>query len=189
MIDDDPVLNFTASKLARIIHKKKDWESGYAFADFRDEGWSPNSDGILGFFRAIQAFSNGMAHSCDSILSDTKLLATLKAENFDIAIAEYITLCPYAIYRKIGLKKYITVSAMPLGASFSSLFGISSISEISYLPEYFNCPSGKMTFIDRLKNVMAFTFGNLFFGALFITPATKVINRHYPEMHIQVIFL
>lgn len=189
IVDNDPVLNFTASKLARIIHKKKDWESSHAFASFQDEGWSLNSHSISDVFRTLKAFSDGMANSCDSILSDNELLATLKAEKFDIAIAECLTICPYAIYRKIGIKKYITASATLTGASFSGLFGLSAITEVSYVPEFFNSLNSKITFVDRLRNIMSFMVGNLYFQRVFITPTMNVINKHYPDMRIEVINL
>jgi hypothetical protein len=47
----------------------------------------------------------------------------LRAEKFDLGVAEFITVCPYALYRKIGIKKYITASATPVGAGFGIIFG------------------------------------------------------------------
>jgi hypothetical protein len=40
IIDDDPVLQFNSSKLARVIKKKKSWTGRNALAAFHDQGWS-----------------------------------------------------------------------------------------------------------------------------------------------------
>lgn len=48
----------------------------------------------------------------------------LKAEKFDIAVAEYLTVCPYVLYRMIGIERYITASATPVGANFGGVFGV-----------------------------------------------------------------
>jgi hypothetical protein len=65
-----------------------------------------------------------MGASCRDIINDKQLLKQLRAENFDIGVSEYVTFCPYAVYRAIGLQKYITASATPLGASFGKMFGV-----------------------------------------------------------------
>jgi hypothetical protein len=134
----------------------------------------------------FKSFTNAIARSCESILEDKELLDALKAEKFDIAIAEYITFCPYAIYKKIGVKKYITGSATPISAAFGGLFGISSITELSYVPDFFKAFSQKMTFFERLNNVVAFILGNVVFVNSFRSPVMAVINKHYPDMKAEV---
>lgn len=65
-------------------------------------------------------------------LSDEKLLARLRAEKFDLGISEVLSCCGFAIFEKIGLKKYIGAFATNLVPSLTEAFGIDN--NPSYVP-------------------------------------------------------
>jgi len=185
IIDDDHILKFNSSKLARVILKKKDWVGTNAFAQFQNQGWSMKEEGIFDAVNTLTAFTNAMASSCKSILNDEPLLSQLRAEKFDIGIAEFLTMCPYALYKKIGITKYITASATPIGASFASLFGVPAVTSLSHIPEFFNCPPVRMSFGERLGNYVVAMLGDILFGRLFFETVMKEIQKHYPDVKFE----
>ncbi|KAI6193283.1 UDP-glucuronosyltransferase [Aphelenchoides besseyi] len=176
---DDPILNVTSSHLARIIRRPKDFELDHPFSKVQEQTWTLDTGDSIKAFEAMLACSKAFALSCESILTDGKLLADLRAEKFDIAVAEFLTVCPYALYKQIGIKKYITASATPLGSSMLSYMGVASA--YSFVPEFFRVPPIKMSFMQRLENLIGAKLAELFFFNYFIGDVIKVVRIRIPE--------
>lgn len=117
--------------------KKKSNRSGErVFAAFMNQGWTEDHENILKgmkvssildhlaiYFQSFDDFITALQESCRDILNDEVLLEMLRAEKFDIAVAEVLTICPYALYKKIGVTRYISAAAAPPGIGFYSMFG------------------------------------------------------------------
>ncbi|KAI6195922.1 UDP-glucuronosyltransferase [Aphelenchoides besseyi] len=175
LAEDDPMLNVTSSQLARIIRRPKDFELDHPFSKVQEQTWTMEAGDSIKAFEAMLACSKGFALSCESILADEKLLADLRAEEFDIAVAEFLTVCPYALYKKIGIKKYITASATPLGSSMISYMGVASA--YSSVPEFFRVPPIKIVWTIFFGAKLA----EFFFFRFFIHDVIEVVRRTYPD--------
>ncbi|KAI6184891.1 UDP-glucuronosyltransferase [Aphelenchoides bicaudatus] len=184
IISNEPILTFEPSKLARVIKKKKSWESPNAFHDLIYKAWTVDHNKDVGM-AWLTDFMHAVSNSCRDILSDEILLKKLRDEQFDIGVAEYLTVCPYALYRKIGIQKYITVSATPLGAGFGMIFGIPAIPSLAINPEFITVPYEPASFMFRLSNVMTFIRETVTIGDLFMNSIIKTVNEHYPDMDLE----
>ncbi|KAI6202645.1 UDP-glucuronosyltransferase [Aphelenchoides fujianensis] len=171
MVGPDAVLNVSSSRHARVFRRPKDFEQPHPFAEIQANTWTMETDDSLKAFQV------------SSVLSDENLLADLRAEKFDIAVAEYLTVCPYAIYRKLGIKKYITASATPVGSQIGAYLGLPT--SFSYVPEFFRVPPIKMSFWDRLDNLFGAKLAEFFFFRFFIADVLRVVERHYPDFHYE----
>ncbi|KAI6238671.1 UDP-glucuronosyltransferase [Aphelenchoides fujianensis] len=183
MVGPDPVLNVSSSRHARVFRRPKDFEQPHPFAEIQANTWTMETDDSLKAFQAMIACSKAFALSCESVLNDEKLLTDLRAEKFDIAVAEYLTVCPYALYRKLGIKKYITASATPVGSQIGAYLGLPT--SFSYVPEFFRVPPIKMSFWDRLENLFGAKLAEFFFFRFFIADVLRVVERHYPDFHYE----
>src|SRR5207237_1833395 len=61
-------------------------------------------------FHILFFLNNSTVGSCEEQLRNDTLLDELRNEHYDIALAQYLTLCPLAIGRIIGIEKFLWVS-------------------------------------------------------------------------------
>ncbi|VDK19199.1 unnamed protein product [Anisakis simplex] len=61
---------------------------------------------------------------CESQLSDLRLINKLKGERFDVGINEALTLCGYALFMKVGIKKQVSALSINPIEKFDGPFAI-----------------------------------------------------------------
>uniref|UniRef100_A0A914QU15 glucuronosyltransferase n=1 Tax=Panagrolaimus davidi TaxID=227884 RepID=A0A914QU15_9BILA len=85
------------------------------------------------------------------VLNDKENMDKLREENFDLGITELFESCGLGVFRKLGIKKYITTFGSSLFPSSSALLGIKL--HPSYIPGMMLKSTDEMTFIDRVMNI------------------------------------
>uniref|UniRef100_A0A0M3IW19 glucuronosyltransferase n=1 Tax=Ascaris lumbricoides TaxID=6252 RepID=A0A0M3IW19_ASCLU len=127
------------TKLARTITRTNNFTLSADAEHLSDNAWIRNGEDISEVYYMIAKIATIQQVVCEGTLSDEKLLARLRAEKFDLGISEVLSCCGFAIFEKIGLKKYIGAFATNLVPSLTEAFGIDN--NPSYVP-------GMISFID-----------------------------------------
>ncbi|KAI6202646.1 Glucuronosyltransferase [Aphelenchoides fujianensis] len=168
-VDDDPsIANITGTKLARVIHRPKDFDVHYNHEHIQSNAWRSQSVQLRSVYDSMTKLSSLFAETCRHLLADEPLLEQLRVEKFDLGVSQFMEVCTFAIYRKIGITKYIITSAGPLPSFVSSRMGVPTMT--SFVPDFFRTPPVRMTFWERelarimdesKKGVVLVSFGTL----------------------------
>ncbi|XP_036382782.1 UDP-glucuronosyltransferase 3A1-like [Megalops cyprinoides] len=113
-----------------------------------------------------------LAYQCDLILSDSRLMDTLRGESFDLAILDAFNPCSFLLASLLGLR-YVAFYPGTLNGPLS----IGLPSPLSHVPVFSSQLSDRMGFWGRLKNVV---------WALFAPVAEGLVHgrfRHVGERH------
>ena len=119
---------------------------------------------------------------CESFINNTKFLEELKS--FDLIIHDSLAFCPATmLYELLGIPK---VEILPLPPN-APLFNHMIPMPVSYVPQIVTGFSDKMTFIERVVNLVAYLGGQLFVYIAYNRPmnALKVKYNIKPEKSFQ----
>lgn len=62
--------------------------------------------------------------NCEALLNNTAVMEQLQAENFDLGVMEFFDICPLGLFRRIGLRKYISTFGMSAPLNAMGMLGI-----------------------------------------------------------------
>ncbi|RCN38660.1 hypothetical protein ANCCAN_15417 [Ancylostoma caninum] len=94
---------------------------------------------------------------CETLINDDDLLRKLREENFDVGISEAYYVCGLGLFEALNIKTTIaTVSNPHLDAV---AYAIGEPAFPSYVPGSLSTTGDKMTFTERLQNVIALVIG------------------------------
>ncbi|XP_041041301.1 UDP-glucuronosyltransferase 3A1-like [Carcharodon carcharias] len=172
-----PLLVTVASGMSNLIGGIQAWSSGKdeedsgshnLFSDFEKEREAGGSlNGFLGFM-------DHLALQCEWIMGDNKLMNSLKAEQFDIAIVDVFNPCSLLVAEKLHLH-FVTVHV----GNFWSWCLAGLPSPPSYVPAAQSLLTDRMEFWDRLKNSMIFLSSSLLERMIF-AKFDKAIKTCFP---------
>ncbi|UMM33866.1 hypothetical protein L5515_007186 [Caenorhabditis briggsae] len=113
-----------------------------------------NSKGGHSLFEPVHKLT---VQSCRSLFSNSELLETLRAHEYDVGIAEPLMTCSLALFRYLKIEKVILASSCPNYDSVMAAMG--EPADTSYVPSIFSEVSGdRMDFADRLENYDMYSF-------------------------------
>ncbi|ULT92308.1 hypothetical protein L3Y34_009815 [Caenorhabditis briggsae] len=113
-----------------------------------------NSKGGHSLFEPVHKLT---VQSCRSLFSNSELLETLRAHEYDVGIAEPLMTCSLALFRHLKIEKVILASSCPNYDSVMAAMG--EPADTSYVPSIFSEVSGdRMDFADRLENYDMYSF-------------------------------
>ncbi|XP_078392971.1 UDP-glucuronosyltransferase 3A1-like, partial [Cetorhinus maximus] len=124
-------------------------------------------NGFLGFM-------GHLALQCEWIMGDNKLMNSLKAEQFDIAVVDVFNPCSLLVAEKLHLR-FVTVHT----GNFWSWYLAGLPSPPSYVPVAHSLLTDHMEFWGRLKNSMMFLSSSLVESAIF-AKFDKAIKTCFP---------
>ncbi|CAD5214066.1 unnamed protein product [Bursaphelenchus xylophilus] len=101
------------------------------------------------FVSPVQPMGRRYREFCIEMVTDDEFMDKLAAENFDLLIFEFFTAAGAVIGERLGIKKRIMVSSMPLQFELAKLLGIPSTP--SFVPDGIHTENVK-GFIGRLKS-------------------------------------
>lgn len=102
----------------------------------------------------------------------------LAKENFDIIFTEQLNLCGVGLKEVLKIKSLVWISSCPIDDHMAYLLGVPT--PLSYVPNVGGSLSDKMSFRDRLKNILEFTQNvrSYWYG---MEETNKVFKKHYGE--------
>ncbi|CAP35375.2 Protein CBG17823 [Caenorhabditis briggsae] len=113
-----------------------------------------NSKGGHSLFEPVHKLT---VQSCRSLFSNSELLETLRAHEYDVGIAEPLMTCSLVLFRHLKIEKVILASSCPNYDSVMAAMG--EPADTSYVPSIFSEVSGdRMDFADRLENYDMYSF-------------------------------
>ena len=183
-----PVLNenitFTGTKHKSVRYYTMPKNLSFA-PDFTLESAQGNiwEDDSFGKMKKMMAFMTAVRSGfCELVLNDDQNLDKLREENFDLAITELFEACGLGVFRKLGIKKYITTFGSSLFPSSSALLGIKL--HPSYLPGMMIKSTDQMSFMDRVMNLGYYIMENWTVKAMFTGAVEAVIKKQFPDFSI-----
>jgi len=103
---------------------------------------------------SFNVFMNIFTEACDHMISDQKLISDLKDQNFDLAIAGPLTMCSFAIVKKLEIPSHIFLCSSLLLDTWTTMFGFDS--PPSYVPHIMSSYSDRMTFVERFETLVLY---------------------------------
>ena len=117
-------------------------------------------------------------------MNDEENLLKLRNEKFDLGFSELFESCGFGVYHAIGLKKVISVNAGPLFFGLSRMLGIPGAPSIQ--PTVFTQFSSKMTFFQRVGNLISCLLEFQLGDVMIFNSAEDAIKEKYPEFNLLV---
>ena len=102
-----------------------------------------------GFFQAIINVAEFQRLVCESLLNSTELLQDLR--NFDLIVYEGVALCGVLVGEHLGIRRVGIFSVIPSLGSY-----LMPPSPISYVPLRMTGLTDKMSFLQRVMNLVAY---------------------------------
>ncbi|XP_008590699.1 PREDICTED: UDP-glucuronosyltransferase 3A2-like isoform X2 [Galeopterus variegatus] len=127
-----------------------------------------------GLFENYLKFLEQLGFQCSHLLGRRDIMDSLKNEDFDMVIVEFLDYCPFLIAEQLG-KPFVSI----LSSSFGTVdFGLPS--PLSYVPVYRSLLTDHMGFWGRMKNLlMVFDFSIKEWQTQSMFDNT--IKDHFPE--------
>ncbi|XP_072017474.1 UDP-glucuronosyltransferase 2C1-like [Amphiura filiformis] len=168
MKDSQYVKNFNATHSSWYLsnHEKYLQEIRFVLDDAVQNG--------IGFagFKLYYGVTHTTSHECRDLFAHSDLLLQLKAENYDMIVMDIFLPCDALIARYLD-KPFIAVTTTREYHFFrASAFGFPS--ELSYVPEIFVGLTDKMTFFERLENVLLRFFQRFIFQYFLLADARAI---------------
>uniref|UniRef100_A0A0N5BVW4 glucuronosyltransferase n=1 Tax=Strongyloides papillosus TaxID=174720 RepID=A0A0N5BVW4_STREA len=92
--------------------------------------------------------------SCEHLIEQNELTEKMVNEQFDVMIAEYMTTCPFGLFKLYNVSSLVITSAMTLNDIVYPFIGLNFPS--SYVPGSFMPFKDKMTYKERMINSMQY---------------------------------
>uniref|UniRef100_A0AC35TH15 Glucuronosyltransferase n=1 Tax=Rhabditophanes sp. KR3021 TaxID=114890 RepID=A0AC35TH15_9BILA len=154
----DPSLdNFYKSKQAKIIRAKPMKGMDEVFKDglgpFETAMWSNNIGDPIAFYFIRRFFGMIWPTHCEGMINNDQLTAQIKAEKFDLAIAEAFDSCHFGMYKLWGIERHVIANSGFLFSPHYDALGIKF--PLTNVPEiYANYGhDGVMGFRERFLNI------------------------------------
>uniref|UniRef100_A0A914XED4 UDP-glucuronosyltransferase n=1 Tax=Plectus sambesii TaxID=2011161 RepID=A0A914XED4_9BILA len=170
----NPLANTNGSDIARMlvvdIGVKEKWTK-----------ISENLDGLI--FKGgsmglsdIMNFQKFSVDSCEAQLKRKDIMDILRAEKFDLAIAETMEFCSFGIFHHLNIPSNIVLSPGPLMDFMADSFGFPAAA--SHVPNVMSGFTDEMTYVERVKNLLgskAMTYMSKYMASF----TTQVFRDHY----------
>ncbi|XP_033637941.1 2-hydroxyacylsphingosine 1-beta-galactosyltransferase-like [Asterias rubens] len=91
---------------------------------------------------------------CDDLLSDDLVIAKLRSEEFDMLVGDSSNLCNSILAQKLNIPFVLCSSLPSIPAENRLYYGVPA--DPSYIPEYTTRYTDKMTFFQRVHNVLSY---------------------------------
>ncbi|XP_062972116.1 UDP-glucuronosyltransferase 1A1-like isoform X6 [Elgaria multicarinata webbii] len=116
-------------------------------------------ESIVGIFTQISKATALHASACRHFLYDTELIQFLQESNFDAIFSDPVFPCAPILAEYLSLPTVYFLRGLPCSLDFQAA---QCPSPDSYIPQGFTAYSDRMTFTERVKNVLAKTLNFLF---------------------------
>uniref|UniRef100_A0AC35FPX4 Glucuronosyltransferase n=1 Tax=Panagrolaimus sp. PS1159 TaxID=55785 RepID=A0AC35FPX4_9BILA len=183
-----PVLNenitFTGSKhkSVRYYTMPKNYSFAPHFTLESSQGQIWEEDSYAKMKKMMALMTGVRAGFCELVLNDKENMDKLRGENFDLGITELFESCGLGVFRKLGIKKYITTFGSSLFPSSSALLGIKL--HPSYIPGMMLKSTDEMTFIDRVMNIGYYILESYTVATMFTGGTEAVVKKEFPDFTI-----
>ncbi|KAI6183439.1 UDP-glucuronosyltransferase [Aphelenchoides bicaudatus] len=161
------------ASVANVLLRKADFKLDDALLN-QDRVWKGDFS-LSETINQYSQFGASLAKSCYHLLKDEELMNRLAREEFDIGIGEHYDVCTYALFHRIGIKKFISAYAIPMFPIAFIQLGLPLTT--SYLPLFSNPTTPEMTYGQRFKNFLSAPVFNLISYQCFGKPLKTAINK------------
>uniref|UniRef100_A0A1I7YZD0 glucuronosyltransferase n=1 Tax=Steinernema glaseri TaxID=37863 RepID=A0A1I7YZD0_9BILA len=127
----------------------------------------------------LQAFKDQEEYAklfCEELVSKTELLEWIKNEKFEVVISEAFDPCFIGTYKALNIKAHIIASATFLFETVAYAAGVPF--PPSSVPSSFSGLTDRMTFVDRMKNLLGTGVIHWWLGGV-IGVHQSIIDQHY----------
>ncbi|KAI6174486.1 Cation efflux family protein [Aphelenchoides bicaudatus] len=181
LVDNDPDLKLTGTKLARVIQRPRDFNSSFDTIGLQSRAWIVDTKNFLDAFRSMYQIGITFGDACKHAIRDDKIMNQLMSEKFDVAIGQFGDQCVYGLVRRLQIKNYIVASASPLPSFISRKMGL--MLSTSYVPDFYRTPPIKMNFVERSINLFGALASELIFSRWLNKPTLEALTELYPDFN------
>uniref|UniRef100_A0A915E795 glucuronosyltransferase n=1 Tax=Ditylenchus dipsaci TaxID=166011 RepID=A0A915E795_9BILA len=179
MLNIDPKMaNYTgSSKAYKVMRVERPPQNHDVMSSVQDID-SPFR-GVQRNFQMWSQFIELMSGFCEDLVFDKELMASLKAEKYDVGISEFYGHCPFAIFHHVGIKTKIASYAIQLTSMAGYQFGIPTLS--SYVPNIIapTIDGANMNFMQRALNLFTDTYETFYLRNKSPSTIQPIVNKAF----------
>lgn len=124
--------------------------------------WTMDNTNPFTMLTRVGMMSNTFSSQCKKVLTNTELIETMKAENYDLAVTEPFDLCAYPFFEAINIRAHVGILSSSRLDHVSDVIGQPAAP--SYNPGLMSTNSDRMTMWQRFVNVIQYACGSYFFS-------------------------
>ncbi|NXO75551.1 UD11 glucuronosyltransferase, partial [Sitta europaea] len=130
-------------------------------------------EGFLRMYRNIKRFTDFVVSSCDHLLQNKELMRFLEESKFDAILSDPVVPCGAILAEHLSLPSVYFFRGVPCGIDFEAT---QCPNPPSYVPRAFTQLTDRMTFLQRVKNLL-FDTQNLFLCDFAFDPFSKLASE------------
>uniref|UniRef100_A0A0K0F3H4 glucuronosyltransferase n=1 Tax=Strongyloides venezuelensis TaxID=75913 RepID=A0A0K0F3H4_STRVS len=165
-INLDPAIKHPGAYKAKVITVPAETEIEDIFISaFNDVVLWDTSPNPLDQVKFVEKIFDGIYKQSMNVFNDENLTEKIRQEKFDLGITEVVNVNVLGMFKVWGIKAYVTGNSMSLGNIYYQPFGLPF--PASYVPAIISPFTEKMTYTERLKNLIGhyfFAFGINYFS-------------------------
>ncbi|KAK0398015.1 hypothetical protein QR680_002386 [Steinernema hermaphroditum] len=183
--ETQPAVRTNGTKLAKVVIVDID-EKIKKIIDLQEIVkifWSTDAQNPL---LQLKAFKDQEVYGkmlCEEMLSKTELLRWIESEKFDVVISEAFDPCFIGTYKALRIKAHVIASATFLLETVSYSVGVPV--PPSTIPSSFSGLTDRMTFFERIKNVLGFGVVHWWLGGM-VNVHQSVVDSKYGEGYTNI---
>ncbi|XP_070538134.1 UDP-glucuronosyltransferase 2A3-like [Ptychodera flava] len=124
----------------------------------------------------VASFGKTTLEDCKVILENDELFKNFRKANFDIVVFNTFTPCGALIAQKLSLPYVAFCTTRPDSPVYT--FHTRIPSPLSYIPTVKSCLTTKMTFLERLQNMMMYAVALYYFDFVTLKPYQMLKTQH-----------
>ncbi|XP_063193014.1 UDP-glucuronosyltransferase 2A2-like isoform X3 [Chroicocephalus ridibundus] len=132
---------------------------------FYQERVIPVWESLYKIAQLVHKLENVTKIICDEVLKNEALLERLRASSFDVLLADPLSPSGELFAEKLGIPFVYTIR-FSIGNTVERLCGTLPAPP-SYVPATVSCLTDRMTFLERLKNILTYTVQDIVYHYLF----------------------
>ncbi|CAB3406842.1 unnamed protein product [Caenorhabditis bovis] len=141
--------------------------------------WNAEQGNPLSLVSKLQQMSEVFMHPCDNVIGQKDLIERMKAEKFDLGVAEPFDFCGYAFFEAIQIRAHVSVVAAARMDHVSEAMGQPMAA--SYVPGAQSVYSDRMNMKERFLNLLLTKAGGLMFSYI-ADSEFDLLQKKYPDV-------
>uniref|UniRef100_A0A0K0DTD6 UDP-glucuronosyltransferase n=1 Tax=Strongyloides stercoralis TaxID=6248 RepID=A0A0K0DTD6_STRER len=186
MIPIEPGLNMIGTKLAKVIHIKKNNKTMELIGEIlKDKNvWEIGFKDLISIRKIFNTMALVSKTNCKNLITNSTLIEDLKKERFDLAITQHIDYCAFGLFKLLEIPAHVSLFAGGLMPSHFKRFGLTF--PLAQLPDLNLAANDKeLTFFNKIKNIFSFITMEIFTNYM-ISEVEEVFNEEFGVGYVDI---
>uniref|UniRef100_A0AC35U0A3 Glucuronosyltransferase n=1 Tax=Rhabditophanes sp. KR3021 TaxID=114890 RepID=A0AC35U0A3_9BILA len=177
-VEMDLDIKYPAAKVAKIYTIQSDPDVTRLLSNnsMKSSMWEMK-ESVFAQMELFSDFIEALGIQAKRVIENEALAKWVLSQKFDFAYSEASNVYMIGLFKAWKIPAYALGTATPLIDAYYPLFGIAF--EPSHMPTYMNPYTNKMSFTERINNLISYSFTRIFFAYVRDIAGEDLINAKY----------